>query len=115
MQAVTINLPAASGMLLNEGGCLVVHSTRETTGSAAAVYRLWDSNNNSGKMLLTVSLSSGQSTRDDFMAHHLTIRTGLYYELVSGALEGSVAILGDHRCSEVLEAILFHALEDHVG
>lgn len=100
MEAVTIELPTASGQLINTGGCLVLHATRETTGSAAAVYRLWDGSTNAGKLLLPVSLSSGESTRDYIHAHHLSFTTGLYYELVSGALEGAVSVLCDHRCHD---------------
>lgn len=98
MRAIPIELPAASGLLINSAGCLVWHSTRETTGSAAAVYRLWDSNTNAGQQLLTVSLSSGESTRDYIQAHHLEFKTSLYFELVSGAVEGMVSVLCDHRC-----------------
>lgn len=103
MEAISINLPAASGLLINASGCLVLHATRETTGSAAAVYRLWDSGNNSGQLLLPVSLSQGESTRDYIQAHHLTFKTSLYFELVSGAIEGMVSVLCDHRCHDAWE------------
>lgn len=98
MRAISINLPSASELILNGSGCLVWHSSHETTGSAAAEYRLWDSDTNSGQLLIPVSLTSGESTRDYIQAHHLEFRTGLYFELVSGALEGMVSVLCDHRC-----------------
>ena len=106
MRNSVITLPAASKVLLNTGGCLVVHTTRETSGTTAAVYRLWDGVNNAGQLLLPVSLVAAESTRDDFHAHHLTFRTGLYFELVSGACEGSVAVLTDHDCHKALAAVI---------
>ena len=104
MRTVAVNLPAASGSLYNGSGCVLVHSTRETSGSAAAVYRLWDSADASGQLLLTVSLSAAESTRDIFLRHILPFNTGLYFELVSGALEGVVSFGCDHRCHDALVA-----------
>lgn len=107
MIPMTRTLPSASGQLLNTGGCLTVHSTRETTGSNTAVYRLWDGSNNAGQLLLTVSLGQSESTRDDFRDHHLVFKTGLYYELVSGTVEGAVGVLLNHSCEDVLAELLY--------
>lgn len=98
MRALTVNFPPASGSILTTGGCLTVHASRETTGSAGAVYRLWDGSGPNGTLLLPISLTASESTRDDFYAHHLTFRVGLYYELVSGALEGQASVLVEHDC-----------------
>lgn len=100
MEAVSINFPSASGVLINTGGCLVVHAARETNGAASAVYRLWDSSTASGQLLLPISLAPQESTRDWFAPHTLTFKTGLYFELVSGHLEGDVSVLCDHRCHD---------------
>lgn len=114
MKSLNLNFPASSGVLINTGGCLVVHASRETSGSASAVYRLWDSDTNEGQLLLPVSLVANQSTRDDFLAHHLTFKTGLYYEKVSGALEGAVAVLVHHECDHLWPLIVdLSALESH--
>ena len=110
MRPITLNLPSSSDQLINTAGCLTVHATRETSGSAPAVYRLWDGTSAAGTLLLTVSLTASESTRDDFREHHLTFRTGLYYELVSGALEGQVSLLVEHRCDELWHALLEQAL-----
>ena len=109
MRPLTLNIPSKSEQILNTGGCLTVHSTRETTGTTSAVYRLWDGTSAAGTLLLTVSLIAAESTRDDFREHHLTFRTGLYYELVSGSLEGQVSVLVEHQCDE-----LWHALIDQL-
>lgn len=113
MRTVVVNLPATSGLLFNTGGCVVIHATRETAG-AAAVYRLWDSNNNTGQLLLTVSLSANESTRDFFPAHYLPFNTGLYFELVSGALEGDVSVGCDHRCADAWRWEIEHALANEL-
>ena len=102
MKPITLNLPGQSGQLLNTGGCLTVHATRETTGTTAAVYRLWDGSSAAGQLLLPVSLRAAESTRDDFRDHHYVFKTGLYYQLVSGTIEGAVSVLVDHECLDVL-------------
>lgn len=95
---VIVELPAASGQLVNTAGCLLLHATRETTGAAAAVYRFFDGAGTGGMMILPVSLTASQSTRDNFWRCVLPFRQGLYYQLVSGAVEGNVAVLLDHDC-----------------
>jgi hypothetical protein len=114
MKAHVLNLPATSGVLVSTGGCLLIHASLETTGSAAAQYNLWDSDTNSGQLLLPVALSAGQSTRDGFRAHHLPFNTGLYYDLVSGAVEGIVSVCDDHRCAEAL-MMQWHAIMEQAG
>lgn len=95
---VVIPLPAASGALAANQGCLLMHATRETTGTAPAVYKLFDGSSANGELLLPVALSSGQSTRDNWWRCVMPFRQGLFYQLVSGTLEGSVAVLLDHPC-----------------
>lgn len=101
MRTISIVLPAESGLLINTSGCFVFHATRETTGSAAAVYRLWDGETSGERLLVPVSLSEGESTRDFFAAHIVKFETGLYYELVSGAVEGAVGVRVEHDCEQL--------------
>jgi hypothetical protein len=100
VRSVTLNLPAESGVLVGNGGCVTMHSVRETTGSAPAVYRLWDSDSNQGQLLLTVGLASSASAVNSFAVHTLVFRTGLYYELVDGEIEGQVSAQLEHDCEE---------------
>jgi len=111
MRPTVLNLPAASGQLINTGGCLTWHSTRETSGAAAAAYRIWDGSSASGTKLLDVSLVASGSARDFIGQHVLPFKTGLYFELVSGALEGSVAVALEHDCARYLLTLLDAALQ----
>jgi len=95
-----IELPPASGQLDNGSGCLLMHSTRETTGVGSAVYRFWDGSSTGGMLILPVSLTPGQSTRDTFTHHILPYRQGLFFQLVSGTIEGLVIVLNAHDCIE---------------
>jgi len=100
VHAVVFNLGAASALAQSGGGCIVWHSTIETTGDTAAEYRLWDNTINGGTRLMSVALRGGQSTRDYIKRCHLPFRVGLYYEVVSGSIEGELSILIDHDCHD---------------
>lgn len=95
-----VPLPSASGLLVNGSGCLLMHATRETTGTTPATYRLFDGSGTGGELLLPVSLTAGQSTRDFVRRCVLPFRQGLFFQIVSGAVEGSVSVLVDHRCHD---------------
>ena len=113
MQTLNIVLPAATGMLIGGPGCLVAHATQETTGSAAAHYRLWDGPPDSGNLLVPVSLSADQSTRDMFPSHIIKFSTDLWYELVDGALEGAVSVRVEHSCDEIEHAAMLLVLHGY--
>jgi hypothetical protein len=111
MRPETINFPAAGGRLLNTGGCVTFITSHETTGTAGAEIRLWDGSTNAGTLVAVISLNAGESTRDDITEHHLTFRTGLYLEVVSGAIEGSVSVLVEHQCEMAWRAKLAQIIE----
>lgn len=101
---VIVPLPSASGVLSSEAGCIVWMCTRETTGTTAALFRLWDASRPSGIQLMTISLLANQSTREWIHPHVLPFTQGLYYQVLSGSLEGSVSvILGVHDCGLSVE------------
>ena len=102
MRPRTINFPAASGQLTNEGGCIGYFAVEESTGSAPAAFQLWDGTTNDGYELLPITLTSGQSTSDRIGWHYQRFETGLWFELVTGAVDGSVAVLLDHKCEDHL-------------
>jgi hypothetical protein len=100
MHPVTVQFPAASGQLIGEGGCILWHSSYETSGSSTAQYSLWDGTTNSGNMLMTVTLAAGQSTRDYIHIHHMPFYQGLYWHLDSGATAGNVIVQIAHNCRD---------------
>jgi hypothetical protein len=92
MKASKIQLPAVSGLLTNQGGLVLIHNARETSGSAAAAYRLWDGTKPGGNLLLTIGIAAGADSLNSFALGNLPFETGLYYELVTGQLEGQVTV-----------------------
>lgn len=87
--ADAIALPGASGALTGAAGVLLGFSMRESGGVAAAVVRLRDGAVG-GAILATVSLAVGESVRDWFGDRGVNVPTGIFFELVSGAVEGAV-------------------------
>lgn len=66
-------------------------SFRETSGSAPATVRIYDSDTATGTLLDTVQLVANESTAD-FYPGGIRAQNGLYVDLVSGAVEGSVRV-----------------------
>lgn len=100
VRPVVLNFPTSSAVLANWSGCILWHSSIETTGSATAEYQLWDGTNTSGPLLMDIALASSQSTRDFIHKHHLPFRVGLYYVASSGSVRGSVSVLSGCQCGE---------------
>lgn len=63
---------------------------RETAGSTAAV-RIHDSDDNTGPLLDSVKLSAGES-RTEFYPGGLRGENGVFVDIVSGTIEGSVYV-----------------------
>lgn len=92
MSATAVAIPGASGALAPTTGNNITYygfSARETTGTTAAVFRVRDGGVVGGLILDTVKLAPGESARE-YYTQGLNARGGLYFELVSGALEGSI-------------------------
>lgn len=67
-------------------------SLRESTGSAGAVVRIWDNASAaSGVILDPIALGAGESARE-FYDGGLDLLHGIYVEIVSGSVEGSVRV-----------------------
>lgn len=81
----------AAGALVPNFGIYAGFSLRETAG-AAAVVRLWDNASAaSGTPIAVVNLPASTS-KDVFFAPGVRFANGLFAEVVSGAVEGSVYI-----------------------
>ena len=89
--------------LVGGSGCVTWHSTYETTGTAAASYALYDQGTSSGQQLAYVTLSAGQSTRDYVALHALPFLGGLWLDVVSGSVGGSITAWVDHVCEDWVE------------
>lgn len=82
----------ASLKLAVSAGQLAGFSITETSGVSTARVRLRDGLDTGGDVLMTVALSPGESARDWFLPHGIAYVTGLYVEVVSGAIEGTVYV-----------------------
>lgn len=85
--------PVAAGQLVlgvGEYGGVGLH----VTGAAAAAVRLWDGTAASGTLLETIELAaSGVDSWASFvLAPPVRFAVGLFVEIVSGAVEGSIRI-----------------------
>lgn len=83
-------LPSASGGVIEGPYKFHGMSVRETSGTTPAVFRLKDGTTNSGGLFDTVSLAAGESLREWYAPIGKNVTTGIYYELVSGAVEGVI-------------------------
>lgn len=63
---------------------------RETAGSTAVV-RIYDNTAASGTLLDTIGLAANESARE-FYPGGIWVSTGIYVDIVSGAVEGSIRI-----------------------
>lgn len=80
-----------TGLLVAGGLTLIVGwAFLETTGAASAQVNLWNGTSNVGALVAPISLSSGQSTRDLIPAPFLACESGLFVEVASGSIRGSV-------------------------
>ena len=66
-------------------------SIRETVGAAAVIRIYNNASANSGTLLDTISLAANESAREDY-AMGLQAENGIYIDIVSGTVEGSVRL-----------------------
>lgn len=64
---------------------------RETAG-ATAVVRIYDNVTNSGTLLESISLAANESAREYYGDGIQTIVGGIYVDIISGAVEGSIRV-----------------------
>lgn len=98
MFVAKINLPAASALLTPISGCVLGWSIKDTTVSSGSAFDLWDGSGVASQYLATFTTNANESFRDDYQKHHLPIKAGLYFSLLSGTIVGQVTVLLDHDC-----------------
>jgi hypothetical protein len=68
-------------------------SIRETSGSAAATVRVYDhASSASGTLIDTIQLAAGESAREWYDGGGIWVENGIYVDVVSGAVEGSLRV-----------------------
>jgi hypothetical protein len=78
----------SSGVVFSGAGVLLWISARETSNSASAIVRVWDSlTAGSAPLLWDVEIPTGESREDDFSGKSFSV--GLYLEVLSGVVEYS--------------------------
>lgn len=62
----------------------------ETTGGAGSSLDLYDGNDAGGALIVPLTLTSGQSTRDTFAFPGIAVRTGLFIDFLTGSTKGTL-------------------------
>lgn len=80
------------GITLNTRARYKGFAIRET-GGATAVVRIYDNTAASGTLIDTISLTSGESRSEFLHGEGIALQTtGLYVDIVSGSVEGSIRV-----------------------
>lgn len=83
--------------LSNVASRVAGYAIRETSGTAGAVVRLLDGFDSNGDLLVPINLSANESVRDWFQPTGISYGAGLYVQVVSGTIEGTVFLAPDAR------------------
>lgn len=78
--------------LVQRADRILFWSFLETTGTGRATLRLRDGSDAGGELIVPVSLSAGESTRDWLGPQGIPCHAGVYLEMVTGAVEGSIVV-----------------------
>ena len=84
----TVDLPLISGRVLVKGFTL-----RETTGTAAAAAQFLDGTAEGGDPFIECSLGINESVRDWFTEAGILIQSGVFLDVDSGSVQGSVWVI----------------------
>jgi hypothetical protein len=85
---------AKDSIVSTSAGRLVGWALRETAGATATAY-LRDGVDAGGDIIVPISLSANESTRDVYIPGGLSFGRGLYLDVVTGSVEGSVWLGGN--------------------
>jgi hypothetical protein len=90
--ADNIPVPATSASVPVKGRACAVGgwSFREVTGTATADCQLFDGTSNNGDIIAEITLSPGQSIRDTTGAYCVRAQRGVFLQVNSGTVRGSV-------------------------
>lgn len=74
--------------VMSSPGRIAGFSVRETTGAGPALVMLHDGADIGGDLVMTISLSAGESARDWFWPGGISLTYGLFVEVATGSIEG---------------------------
>lgn len=89
---ITIPVTTADIPLYNLQGYVCRVSFRETTGTASAVFNIYDGSGTTGQLIACFQLPAGQSANFRYNPYDLPFDGGLYLNMVSGSIQGAVTI-----------------------
>ena len=86
------NADAVTGdeLTITGKGVYIGFSFRETSGSATATIRVYDGTTAAGTLLDTIQLTAAESAREWYGPQGIRFTSGLYVDVVTGDIEGSV-------------------------
>lgn len=89
---IAVSMPATvAGNTFTMGPVrLMGWSLKETTGAATAAFELYDGNDVTGQSLAPVTLQANESIRDWFGATGIICERGLFINVTSGSVRGTL-------------------------
>lgn len=81
-----------SDQLIRTGGAIYRGFTIRETAGAAATIRIHDGTSASGTLLDVVGLAIGESAREWYDTGGIWAENGVYVDIVTGTIEGSIRI-----------------------
>lgn len=88
--ALAFGPTTASVDVVTVQGILVGWAAVESTGTASASFDLMDGADDSGSLLVPVTVQAGQSTSDDFTSWGVWVQRGVRVKMLSGSVRGAV-------------------------
>lgn len=89
---------SGSGLLVTGMGCITYSSATDqnnTGGSSLTIYDGWGAN---GQPLIDYTLTQNESTSEILGLHWLQFTEGLYVNIASGSVVGTITAWLDHDC-----------------
>jgi hypothetical protein len=92
-----VRIPTTTGTLqvITGAGTLLLQVIEETTGTAAARYELWDGTDTGGEYIGPWTILSGQSFDNNYSLYGIPFRHGLFLNVTTGSIGGSM-VIGTH-------------------
>lgn len=97
---VALQIPATAlytAALYSGNGRIIYRSFRETTGAAAAQVDIYDGSNDTGPLIDQDYIAQSTVVRQHFLPHGLEFHNGLFIDVDSGTLTGSIVIVPEHE------------------